>query len=297
MTLNWLRQVQGVWVYADRGTYVPPKYLMLHASNMKQEPGRFEILQAHDSLIRRIFRRQRLPEFPPTNHFFDAIAAGNADYQGKFPWELPTHRRLLRKRTTHVFRVEGQSEISPMVYAARKGRVDVERSQDAGARVSIAAVNAGVGFERVAKGTVVWAVDPEMRLSVITGTELADHTIDVLRYATELDNDLRPRFGAGEQELTAMLRALFTGPSNWQLRYPQTVSGAEGTTSEFDLGLIAPSVGRGYFAIVLSDPNGSSEDDEIRPGFCLEVRQEGNELVLDVITDFTDMDMPDVALG
>jgi len=135
---------------------------------------------------------------------------------------------------------------------------------------------------------VVWAVDPVMRAEIITGSDLAEHTINLLRYATEFDDDLRARFESDESDLRRELAALFRGPVDWSFELPSNVSGDDGETSEFDVGLVAESVGRGYFALMLSDPNNSDEV-EISPGFSLEVTAEEDHMVLNVITDFTEV--------
>jgi hypothetical protein len=135
-----------------------------------------------------------------------------------------------------------------------------------------------------------------MQISVITGSELADHTVEVLRYATEFDDDLRGQFESDENDLPQELGALLQGPTDWAIELPSSLSGHVGGTSEFDLGLVAQSIGRGYFALVLSDPK-YPEDDEISPGFSLEVAIEADEMVLNVVTDSTGMEMPELAFA
>jgi hypothetical protein len=300
MTLNWLREVvvSGKLQLrsVDGNVLVPPKSLRLQASKMKKDPERFEIFQCHDSLTNMFLRKKRLPELTPINYKVDAVPQKSGKYQSEYLWDLPTHRSWVRSSTSFLFMAEGVSERSAPIRSVRKGALTFEKTAEGSLKAPLGHATPGARFARIGKGKVVWAVDPVMRVDIITGSDLADHTINVLRYATEFDDDLRARFESDEGEFRGELVALFQGPADWSFELPTNISGDDGGTSEFDVGFVAESVGSGYFALMLSDPDDPGEV-EIGPGFFLEATVEENQMTLNVITDFTGMEMPEIALA
>ncbi len=303
MTLNWLREVvesgRTELKFADLSALVPPKSLTLQASNMDKKPARFEVFQCYDSLTNMVLRKKRLPELTSIGFKVDAVARKGKKYHSEHKWELPTHRKWLRSSTAYVFMAEGNSERSAPIRSARKGTLTIEKTTEGGLSVPIPHLPAavpGIQFKRFGKGKVVWAVDPVMRVDVITGSDLAEHTINLLRSATEFNDDLRAQFESDENAFLGELNAFFRGPADWSFEVPAELSGDEGGTSEFDISLVAESAGRGYFALKISDPNNPDES-EISPGFSIEINVEQDHMILNMTTDFTDMEMPEVAIA
>lgn len=186
MARNWLLDQNVV----DDNTFLPPKALALYATKLENPPRAFEIFRYHDSATRQILRRFGVAELTPTRSEIDAMDLGSGRWCGDRLWDLPAPRTKIRKSCGYVFRIDNGA-VSPAVYSTKKARATVRRGTHIGAGVKLPHFTTAEGrFERCVELEVQWAVDPDMFVSVLTGTELADHVMAVLRDAVDPEADL-----------------------------------------------------------------------------------------------------------
>lgn len=302
--MNWVldkAKVQGKVeknFVVDGSPLVPPKLLSLRATDVDRELTRFEIYKFHDSAIRQILRfiRVPLPEItqfsPPLS--LKAVSNASGGYLSENVWLLPTPKSKLKKHAAFLFRADGGDDQSAVVYSTRKAWSTVNTKSKGAAHADlIPHVPHGrvdATFERAVTAKIVWAVDPDMTISVLTGSALAEHALNLVEDAIDEDDGLRGNFNAELQDLREALPVTYQGPEDWRLEPPESVHGDEGQTTEIDVDFSAASEGMGYFAFLFSDPE-SPDDDEVSSIFALEVAKEGNGLALSVITDFDEMEL------
>lgn len=297
MTMNWVldrARVQGKIVnnfVVDGSALVPPKLLTLRATGVDENVASFEVLKYHDSAIRQILRHIGVPDItrfrPPIT--LEAVADG-ASYKSKVLWSLPAANSALKKRSAFLFCADGGIDKSGVVFSTRKAVATVKTRAGSAVHGVVPPGKASVTFDRVVTAKIIWAVDPNMIVTVLTGDELVQHALRLVQDAIEDDDDLRGKFDAEIEDLRQALPLTYQGPKDWELEAPSHVGGDEGETTEFDVDFNAASDGMGYFAFLLSDPE-SPDDDEVSSIFALEVTREGDGLTLSVITDFDGMEL------
>jgi hypothetical protein len=282
---NWLLDQNVV----DDNTFRPPKALALYATNLDNPPRAFEIFRYHDSATRQILKHLGVAELTPTRSEIDALDLGNGRWCGERLWDLPAPRTKIRKSCGYVFRIDNGA-ISPAVYSTKKARATVKRGTHIGTGLKLPYLTSIEGrFEHCVELEVQWAVDPDMSVSVLTGTELADHVMVVVRDAIDPEAD----FDVDSQapNLQAQLRALYTPPPLWTISPPLSLHGEERQMTIDPVDLEASQVGTGYFAFRLSDAE-STDNDEISPIFSLQVTETDDTLNLAVVTDFDELELP-----
>jgi hypothetical protein len=282
---NWLLDQNVV----DDNTFRPPKALALYATNLDNPPRTFEIFRYHDSATRQILKHLGVDQLTPTRSEIDAMDLGNGRWCADKLWELPPPRTKIRKSCGYVFRIDNGT-ISPAVYSTKKARATVRRGTHIGAGVKLPHFTTAEGrFERCVELEVQWAVDPDMSVSVLTGTELADHVMGVVRDA--IDPEAGSDVVSQAPNLQEQLGALYTPPPLWRLSPPSSLHGEERQTTIDPVDLVdASQVGTGYFAFRLSDDE-STDNDEISPIFSLQVTETDGVLNLAVVTDFDEMEL------
>ncbi|MBX8688099.1 hypothetical protein GO011_11745 [Mycobacterium sp. 20091114027_K0903767] len=297
MTMNWKldrAQVQGKVVnnfVVDGSALVPPKLLRLWATGIGRNVASFEVFKYHDSAIRQILRHFRVSDItrfrPPIT--LEAKADG-ASYKSKALWALPTANSALKKRSAFLFCADGGVDKSGVVFSTRKAVATVKTRSGGTVHAAVPPAKGSAKFDRAVTVKIVWAVDPNMIVTVLTGEGLVEHALSLVEDAIEDDDHLRGKFDAELEDLRQALPLTYQGPKDWQLEAPSRVHGDEGETTEFDVDFIAASEGMGYFAFLLSDPE-SPDDDEVSSIFALEVTREGDRMTLSVITDFDGMEL------
>jgi hypothetical protein len=284
---NWLLGRDVV----DDSTFRPPKLLTLYASNLEQAPRYFEIYRYHDSHVRQLLRHFGVSEVTATRSQIDAEEIGNGRYRGDRLWELPTPRARIYKSSGYVFRIDGVGALSPTVYSTKKARATVKRGIHFGTEVVLPVVSADGSFERIIEFEVQWAVDPDMEVSVLTGSELADHAMDLLRDVREDDPENLPDIEVQAPQFVKQLAALYSPPAYWTLTPPPAMHGDENEKTAVEVDMVATSTGSGYFAFRLHDLE-SSENDEISPIFEIEVAETAEGFAISVVTDFDGLELP-----
>jgi hypothetical protein len=284
MARNWLLDQNVV----DDSTFLPPKGLALYATNLDNRPRSFEIFRYHDSATRQILKHLGVSELTATRSEIDAFDLGNRRWCAERLWDLPAPRTRIRKSCGYVFRVDN-GPISPAVYSTRKARATVNRGTHLGGGLKLPHFTSIEGrYERCVELKIQWAVDPDMSVSVLTGRELADHIMTVVRDAVDPETG----FDVDSQapNLQEQLGALYTPPSLWTLSPPPSLHGEERQTTIDPVDLDASEEGTGYFAFRLSDAE-SADNDETSPIFSLELTEIDGALNLAVVTDFDGMEL------
>jgi hypothetical protein len=283
MARNWLLDQNVV----DDNTFLPPKALALYATNLESAKS-FEIFRYHDSATRQILKHLGVSELTPTRSEIDARDLGNGHWCAEMLWDLPSPRTKIRKSCGYVFRVDNGA-MSPAVYSTKKARATVKRGTHIGAGLKLPHFTSAEGrFERCVDLEVQWAVDPDMSVSVLTGRELADHVMTVVRDTIDPEADFD--VGAQAPNLQEQLGALYTPPSYWTISQPLSLHGEERQTTINPVDFQGSQVGTGYFAFHLSDAE-STDNDEISPVFSLQVTETDGVLDLTVVTDFDGMEL------
>lgn len=289
MPLNWIVEEKN----ADYGTYIPPKDVMLEGSGMNNVPKVFEIFRYHDSAIRQVMKHVGIPELVPVSAV-TVIPGGPGKFISERPWNLPVPRKSLKKSAGFLFLADSADEKSGVIYSTRKARAQIAKKQKGKLGTPpLPHVPATVGaeFERVVSFEVIFAVDPEMEVSVLTGQDLAAYVLATLREEGGDDPDVQARISLEAGKIENELPETYRPPSDWHLETPTTVSGDPGHTSTINVTVSAPSVGLGYFALLLSDPE-AREDDEVSSIFAVEVAREENGVRLSLISDFDSIPLP-----
>lgn len=288
MPLNWLVDNK----VADESTYRPPKDVTLEATGLSSSPTTFEIFRSHESAFRQIMRHVGIPELTPASQINAVMAAGGR-YRSERDWSLPVPRGALRKSAAFVFLVNSSDERSGTIYSSRKARAQVSKKQSAKLKAPVpkAPVSAELGFEREIDIEVTYAVDPDMEIQVLTGSELASYALKIVAEEAGIDPDIQTRIAFQLDRLSEELPATYSPPGDWVLNVPTSVHGEEGVTSTITSRISASSVGLGYFALALSDPDAPS-DDEVSDIFAVEVVEDENGRSLNIIADFDSMPLP-----
>jgi hypothetical protein len=295
MVMNWVLdkalvqgEVENNFV-VDGSALVPPKLLSLQATDIDRSLTSFEIFKYHESAVRQImkyltfgFGFKEITRLKPPI-MLKAISDGSGGYQSQKLWLLPFSKVESKKHAAFLFRVEGGDDQSGVVYSTREACATVETKWNASVHVTaipkFPGGQAEATFERAVTAKIVWAVDPDMNISVLTGSALAEHALNLVEDAIAEDDDLRGNFDAELQSLREALPLTYKGPDDWELDPPSSVHGDEGQTTDTDVDFTAASEGMGYFAFLFSDPE-SPDSDEVSSIFALEVRKEGNGLAL-----------------
>jgi hypothetical protein len=306
MTMNWILYTAvvdatgkevNIKSVVDGSTLVPPKGLRLKATGIGQVT-RFQIYKYHESAVRQVLRfiKVPVPDRSPTNISLDAVADEAAGYQSSELWMLPAKKGPFTN--AYLFLADGGNDESGLVYSAKKSRAKVKKKVKGSVGAGLPHIpgvplphgKAGASWERAVTVEIVYAVDPDMSVSVLTGSALAEHVLNVVEDAIEDDDDLRGQFDAEVADLRQALPFAYQGPEDWSLEPPHAVHGDEGETAEMDVDFSAASEGMGYFAFLFSDPQ-SPDDDELSSIFGLEVTSEEKGLALSVITNFDEMEL------
>ena len=152
----------------DGGRLQPPKKVCLHARWDTDPPSRFTICEWHDSFVAHLRKKWRDRPFDPIgNPLYAHQVQGRDGYSvGDYNWDLPTANPIRGKR---VFRFTYEAVSDPNHKPTQwSGRVTACRFGDVYLSLPQLTGPHGIGLKWDIHGTVRTAVDPPLRLVLMT---------------------------------------------------------------------------------------------------------------------------------
>jgi hypothetical protein len=277
VTLHWMMGDSIV----DEGTYTPGKAIYLESHGAANTPNAWQIYQVFDSAIRQILRHIGIPERRLGPELNQITYVPPSVYRSANSWQLPTPRGW-RKSAAYIFTDSERDEQSRPVYSSRVGRAKLGAGGNAGLTDPTGALPIGMGGSASLESEMLFAADPELSVSVITGEELGHHMMRNLEeiFLTSDEAGVAARIDLARDDLAAIAHHAYAPPLNWTVS-PATnsVSGDSGDISRITVDLEMSSPGQGYYAISYDDPRGDAYS-ETTDAWAVNVDVNGNVTVL-----------------
>lgn len=295
MPKNWVLSD----VVVDEQTFEPGKTLLPVWWGRKGQVGpQFEvdIYRVRDSfvlqILRRVFRsapaefvlHATLPAGISPSHpiwlsdqvqLLDDFVA----YQAAVPFQLSAPGRI---RSKFAFGTPSRQPEPPFVYSAAIGNAKLRA--DVGVSGSLGGVRVEANLVRLDMD-MTFAVDPLVRVRLVTGQELARGTATYVADEVSFNERELAEFLAFDQgQLAGELERAYQGPLSWQAELePATLFGDVGDVESAALAIDAAEPGMGYFALeysLVEDPDVS----QLSQVFALQTSRSG---VTRVLTDLS----------
>lgn len=244
----------------DESTYKPGKEVYLESHGSEEAPLGWQIFQVFDSAIRQILKyigvpeRRLGPELDRIKHVPPSV------YRSANSWRLPEPRGW-RRSAAYIFTDSVSDEQSRPIYSSRVGRATLKSKGGAGLVDPTGTVPVGIKGSASIESEILFAADPHLSVSVLTGEALATYMARNLEdvFLRGEVSDVAGRIELKLDELDVIMRESYTPPRDWAAEPSTTsVSGDDGDVARLAVDFETPSPGDGYYAIAYE----SAEADE-----------------------------------
>jgi hypothetical protein len=237
---------------AGEGVFVPGKRITPCAVSADPAPGAFQVYQLYSSAMRQILKHVGVPERRRL-HPVRARKQTKKHWHAEAPWGLPVPRGF-RKSAAFVFTVDDDWERrSPIVYSSRMGVADLSVGGDVGIEPGQLVIGAK-GRASLSSG-IRFAVDPQVEVRVLTGTDLVDHMMvnlleDVGYIEDRGDESRATRIELARDDLLETLNLAYEPPRSWEMiPHTRELSGGPGERQSVRVDVSTPEPGDCYMAV------------------------------------------------